>query len=84
MSYGYNPHSPRDPEQAWALLLEGNARFASGNPQRPNQDVARRDEIKKDRPQGRVFLRAVTRVSPWKCFSTPALETSLLSEQRVR
>lgn len=63
MSYGCNPHSPRDPEQAWALLLEGNARFASGNPQRPNQDVARRDELKKGQaPRTCVFTCCDSRV----------------------
>jgi carbonic anhydrase len=33
---------PRTPAQAWAALLAGNARFAAGRPQHPNQDAEHR------------------------------------------
>ncbi|MBL8747364.1 MAG: carbonic anhydrase [Phycisphaerae bacterium] len=33
------------PDQAWLMLREGNARFASGNVVNPNTDAARRQEV---------------------------------------
>lgn len=33
------------PEEALERLMAGNARYASGTPQRPNQDAARRTEV---------------------------------------
>lgn len=33
------------PDQAWLMLREGNARFASGNVENPNSDAARRAEV---------------------------------------
>lgn len=34
-----------DPKEVWKALLEGNARFAAGKPQRPNQDIERRQAL---------------------------------------
>ncbi|WP_188755117.1 carbonic anhydrase [Microbacterium album] len=33
------------PDEAWAEMLAGNARFVAGTPKHPHQDVARRHEI---------------------------------------
>lgn len=33
------------PQQAWDALAEGNARFVTGGPQHPHQDVERRNEL---------------------------------------
>ena len=37
--------TPRTPAAAWAAMLEGNGRFVAGQPNHPNQDVARRTEL---------------------------------------
>lgn len=34
-----------NPQEAWAEMLAGNARFVAGAPQHPHQDVQRRNEI---------------------------------------
>lgn len=44
------------PAQAWADMLEGNARFVAGEPRHPRQDVDRRNEIAElQQPRAALF-----------------------------
>lgn len=44
------------PAQVWTEMLEGNARFVSGEPRHPRQDVDRRHEIAAEqRPRAALF-----------------------------
>jgi carbonic anhydrase len=44
------------PSQVWAEMLEGNARFVSGEPRHPRQDVERRHELAGgQRPRAALF-----------------------------
>ncbi len=36
---------PRTPAEAWAALEAGNRRFVTGQPQHPNQNASRRDQL---------------------------------------
>ena len=37
--------APRTPREAWKLMRDGNARFVSGSPAHPNQDMDHRDSV---------------------------------------
>lgn len=51
------------PKEVWAALLEGNARFAAGKPQRPNQDLERRASLTHGQyPRACVFTCGDSRV----------------------
>ncbi|WP_287932626.1 carbonic anhydrase [Arthrobacter sp.] len=39
------PDHPATPEQAWAVLMDGNNRFVAANANHPNQDAARRTSL---------------------------------------
>ncbi|MBP3088579.1 carbonic anhydrase [Corynebacterium sp. sy017] len=53
----------RDPQAVWESLLEGNKRFSSGNPTRPNQDVERRLALTRGQsPRVAVFTCGDSRV----------------------
>ncbi|MFA1476566.1 carbonic anhydrase [Corynebacterium diphtheriae] len=53
----------RDPQGVWETLLEANGRFVRGEPLRPNQDAARREELTKGQaPRACVFTCGDSRV----------------------
>lgn len=53
----------RDPKAVWQALLEGNARFANGNPLRPHQEMERRVQLVKGQsPRVCVFSCGDSRV----------------------
>ncbi|WP_370893816.1 carbonic anhydrase [Janibacter sp. GXQ6167] len=55
---------PSSPEQAWAMLAAGNARFMAGSPAHPHQDVQIRHRIAaKQRPFALFFGCADSRVA---------------------
>ena len=60
------PAAPRPtPEQALQLLVDGNARFVAGHPERPNQSVARRVEVASGQaPFAVIVTCSDSRVSP--------------------
>jgi carbonic anhydrase len=60
---------PMDGAQALRVLLEGNARFAAGKPQHPNQDTARRAALKSGQhPLAAILSCSDSRVPPTVVF----------------
>lgn len=61
--------SPMDGAQALRALLEGNARFAAGKPQHPNQDAARRTALRSEQhPLAVILSCSDSRVPPTVIF----------------
>lgn len=52
-----------DPKDVWEALLRGNERFAKGEPERPNQDIERRNALTQgQKPRVAVFTCGDSRV----------------------
>lgn len=55
---------PSNPQEAWAAIQEGNARFVSGQPAHPRQDIDRRSDVaEKQKPFAALFGCADSRLS---------------------